>query len=174
MNFRRNLTILTVLSLFSAYNFAQEGFTDQTRALYILDISRYVMFDDSFQDLETFTISILGKELDLYWELERLSKTRKEIQGKPIKILVSSEVKSLKPSQVVFVNSQEKYHIKDVLKAITGSKTLLISEGYPFRSSMINFVLIDGKPKFEANEELMIAEGLYVNDLFLAQAVDVG
>ena len=129
------------------------------------------MFDDSFQDQEEFTISILGKELDLYWELERLSKTRKEIQGKPIKILVSSEVSSLKPSQVVFVNSLEKYQIKDVLKAITGSKTLLISEGYPFRSSMINFVVIDGEPKFEANEELMTYEGLYVNDLFLAQAV---
>jgi len=171
MILRRNLIILTLLSLFSASNYAQEGFTDQTRALYILDISRYVEFDDSFQNQDEFTISILGKELDLYWELERLSKTRKEIQGKPIKILVSSEVSLLKPSQVVFVNSLEKYQIKDVLKAITGSKTLLISEGYPFRSSMINFVVIDGKPKFEANEELMRAEGLYVNELFLAQAV---
>ena len=36
---------------------------------------------------------------------------------------------------------------------------------------MINFVVIDGEPKFEANEELMTAEGLYVNELFLAQAV---
>jgi serine phosphatase RsbU (regulator of sigma subunit) len=171
MKLRRNLIILTFLSLLSAYNYAQEGFTDQTRALYILDISRYVKFDETFQNQEEFTISILGKELDLYWELERLSKTRKEIQGKPIKILVSSEVSSLKQSQVVFVNSLEKYQIKDVLKAITGSKTLLISEGYPFRSSMINFVVIDGEPKFEANEELMTAEGLYVNNLFLAQAV---
>lgn len=171
MILRRNLIILSFLSLFSAYNYAQEGFTDQTRALYILDISRYVMFDDSFQNQEEFTISILGKELDLYWELERLSKTRKEIQGKPIKILVSAELSLLKPSQVVFVNSLEKYQIKDVLKALTGSKTLLISEGYPFRSSMINFVVIDGEPKFEANEELMTAEGLYVNELFLAQAV---
>ncbi len=171
MILRRNLIILTFLSLFSAYNYAQEGFTDQTRALYILDISRYVVFDESFQNQEEFTISILGKELDLYWELERFSKTRKEIQGKPIKILVSSKVSLLKPSQVVFVNSLEKYQIIDVLKAITGSKTLLISEGYPFRSSMINFVVIDGEPKFEANEELMTAEGLYVNDLFLAQAV---
>ncbi len=171
MILRRNLFILTFLSLFSAYNYAQEGFTDQTRALYILDISRYVVFDESFQNQEEFTISILGKELDLYWELERLSKTRKEIQGKPIKILVSSDVSLLKPSQVVFVNSLEKYQIKDVLKAITGSKTLLISEGYPFRSSMINFVVIDGEAKFEANEELMTAESLYVNDLFLAQAV---
>lgn len=36
---------------------------------------------------------------------------------------------------------------------------------------MINFVVIDGKPRFEANEELMEGEGLYVNELFLAQAI---
>jgi len=171
MKLLRNLFILLFISLFSAANYAQEGFTDQTRALYILDISRYVEFDDSKHDQDEFTISVLGKELDLYWELASLSKTRKEIQGKPIKILVSSDVSLLTPSHVVFVNSLEGYHIKDVLKSIKGSNTLLISEGYPFRSSMINFVVKEGKPKFEANEELMTAESLYVNELFLAQAI---
>lgn len=171
MLIRGKLIILSFLSFFSAAVAAQEGFTDKTRALYILDISRYVEFDDSFQQKKEFTISILGKELGLYWELERFSKTRKEIQGKPIKILVSSEISQLKPSQVVFVNIAEDYQIKEVLKTIQGANTLLISEGYPFRSSMINFVVIDGEPKFEANEELMTSEGLYVNELFLAQAI---
>ena len=58
-----------------------------------------------------------------------------------------------------------------MITKISGTNTLLISEGYPFRSSMINFVVIDGEPQFEANEELMIQEGLYVNELFLAQAI---
>jgi len=58
-----------------------------------------------------------------------------------------------------------------VISKISGYNTLLISEGYPFRSSMINFVESDGVPRFEANEELMIQEGLYVNELFLEQAI---
>jgi len=165
------LFFLLMLILSTTAIYAQEGFTNQTRALYILDISRYVEYGNGLDEKEDFIISILEKEVNLYWELEELAKTRKLIQEKPIKILVSSKISMLKPSNVIFVNSTDGYQIKDVLKAIKGSHTLLISEGYPFRSSMINFVVIEGEPKFEANEELMTSEGLYVNDLFLAQAV---
>jgi serine phosphatase RsbU (regulator of sigma subunit) len=160
-----------MLMLLASGVLAQEGFSDKTRALYILDISKYVDFGNFLEKDEDFVISILSKELDLYWELEKLSKTRKAVQNKPIKILVSTEVGDLLPSQVIFVDSKERYRISDVLKKIEGTHTLLISEGYPFRSSMINFVVVEGQPRFEANEELMNQEGLYVNELFLAQAV---
>lgn len=162
---------LLLFTFSSGIILAQEGFTNQTRALYILDISRYVEYNNNVAGQENFIITILEEKVDLYWELEGLAKTRKLIQDKPIKILVCTEISLLEPSNVVFVNSADGFQIKEVLKAIQGSNTLLISEGYPFRSSMINFVVIDGEPKFEANEELMTNEGLYVNDLFLAQAV---
>jgi len=171
MKFPRHLFTLLFLLVLCPAVFGQEGFTNQTRALYILDISRYVEFNIGLDKQEDFIITILEKEVDLYWELERLAKTRKTIQDKPIRILVSSEISQIQAGNVVFVNSKDGYQIKDVLKTIQGSNTLLISEGYPFRSSMINFVVIDGEPKFEANEELMTGEGLYVNELFLAQAV---
>ena len=70
---------------------------------------------------------------------------------------------------MVFVNQREDYRITDVLRKISGQNTLLISEGYPFQTSMINFVVVEGHPRFEVNEELMTGEGLYVDDLFLAQ-----
>ncbi len=77
----------------------------------------------------------------------------------------------LGPAHVVFVNSEDNFNISNLLKNIKGKNTLLISEGYPFRTSMINFVAIDGKPEFEANEELMNQEDLFANELFLSQAV---
>lgn len=171
MKYSGYISTLLFLTLSVAALHAQEGFTNQTRALYILDISKYVEFGQRPEQQDEFVISILEKKVDLYWELEKLAKTRQNIQGKPIRILVASKIAQLQSSNVVFVNRKEGYQIKDVLKAIKGSNTLLISEGYPFRSSMINFLLVEGEPKFEANEELMTAEGLYVNDLFLAQAV---
>jgi len=130
-----------------------------------------VQFDDSTQEREEFSITLLDNDANLFFDLEKLAKTRKEIQGKPIRISVSTSIEKLEPVQVVFLNRVDGFRIEDVISKITGSNTLLISEGYPFRSSMINFVEIDGIPKFEANEELMIQEGLYVNELFLAQAI---
>ncbi len=167
----RNMGLVWMLSLVFPAVAAQEGFSDQTRALYILDISKYVEFDSTFHGDEAFVITILSEDLSLYWELEKLSKTRKTVQDKPIRILVSTRIAELQPSHVVFVNHRENYRISELLKEIGGSNTLLISEGYPFRTSMINFVVVEGHPRFEVNEELMAGEGLFVNELFLAQAV---
>ena len=36
---------------------------------------------------------------------------------------------------------------------IAGKQTMLITEGYEFRESMINFIVVDGKPRFDINEE---------------------
>ena len=48
---------------------------------------------------------------------------------------------------------------------------MLISEGYEFRESMLNFVVVNGKTEFEANEELMNKENLKVSQLFLVQSI---
>jgi serine phosphatase RsbU (regulator of sigma subunit) len=150
---------------------AQEGFNNRTRALYILDISKYIGFDESFAGKSEFVISVLDRDDRLYWELERLAATRKTIQGKPIRVLLCARIEQITPSSVVFVNQEDQYNISEVLEQIKGCNTLLISEGYPFRTSMINFVVVEGEPRFEANEALMREEGLFVNELFLAQAV---
>jgi len=163
--------ILVLFTLLCGYNYAQEGFSDRTRALYILDISKYVNFDDSFSGKMEFIVSVLDRDDKLYWELQRLSETRKTIQDKPIKILLCAKIEQISNSSVVFVNREERYDIDEVLAKVKGNNTLLISEGYPFRTSMINFVVVEGKPRFEANEQLMNDEGLFVNELFLAQAV---
>jgi len=169
---RLRLIAFTFLLVFCcADGSAQEGFSDKTRALYILDISRYVRFDESFQQEDEFTIAVLDRDDRFYWELEGMARTRKVVQGKPIRIFLYPKIDMLEPTNVVFVNSEDGYDMDKVLDKVSGNNTLLISEGYPFRTSMINFVVVGGKPRFEVNEELMNREGLYVNELFLALAV---
>ncbi len=167
----RYLPILVLFALSASAMFAQQGFTNETRALLILDISRYVVYDEAAPQREEFSITLLDNDSNLFFDLEKIAKTRKEIQGKAIRISVCTDIEELEPSHVVFLNRVDGFQIEDVISKISGTNTLLISEGYPFRSSMINFVVIDGEPQFEANEELMIQEGLYVNELFLAQAI---
>lgn len=165
------LPALLLISISIHDTSAQQGFTNETRALFILDISRYVIFDDTTRERKEFLITLLDNDSELFFDLEELAKNRKEIQGKPIRIRVCTATEKLEPGQVVFLNQVDGYQIENVIKKVSGDNTLLISEGYPFRASMINFVVVDGKPRFEANEELMAQEGLYVNELFLAQAI---
>jgi len=167
----RYLSILVLIALLAPALFAQQGFTNETRALLILDISRYVFYDDAVPEQEEFSITLLDNDSNLFFDLEELAKTRKEVQGKPIRIRVCTSIEKLEPAHVVFLNRVDGFRIEEVITKISGTNTLLISEGYPFRSSMINFVVNDGEAQFEVNEELMIQEGLYVNELFLAQAI---
>lgn len=110
---------LVFISLSGSSLVAQDGFNNKTRALYILDISKYVKFDESlFNDREEFVISVLDRDDKLYWELERLSKTRKSIQQKPIKIRLCARRDQLGSSSVVFVNSSDGYSIGHVLDMV--------------------------------------------------------
>jgi len=165
--------LISFMLLFAGPVFAQdqEQLDDNTRATLILDIAKYVEYDDSFDEKEEFSITVLDRGDDFYWPLERMAGERQFVQGKPIRVYLVPKPEMLSETQVVYLNSDEGYNIKEVLRAIDGWNTLVVTEGYPFRESMINFVVVDGKPRFEANEELMNEHGLSVDALFLAQAI---
>jgi serine phosphatase RsbU (regulator of sigma subunit) len=163
--------IFLILLLFCFYSFGQRGFDNSTRALYILDISKYVEWDDNIQSQADFIIGILGKDTDFYWELFNMAKTRQVIQNKPIKILLFRDINSIEKSHVLYVNVKEGFNIRQVLSETRGNNTLVISEGYEFQESMLNFIVVNNEPRFEVNELKLNEEKLKVSQLFLAQAV---
>ena len=149
----------------------QEGFDDPTRALYILDISKYVQWDDSIQSHADFKIGILGTDYEFYYELSDMARTREFIQDKPIKVFLFRDLDRIEKVHVLYVNVKEGFNIKQVLRKTEGNNTLVISEGYEFQQSMLNFIVVDGEPRFEVNEAKLNEEHLQVSRLFLAQAV---
>lgn len=167
----KRLLFLVLLILFGYSSFCQKGFDNSTRALYILDISKYVEWDDNIQSHADFVIGILGTDTDFYWELFNMAKTRQLIQNKPIKILLFRDINSIEKSQVLYVNVSEGFNIRQVLAKTKGNNTLVISEGYEFQESMLNFIAVGGEPRFEVNEQKLNEEKLTVSQLFLAQAV---
>ena len=96
----RYFPILALLTFVLPALHSQEVFTNETRALLILDISRYVRFEDLTPGNEEFIITLLDKDSNLFFELEKQARTRKEIQGLPIRIKVCTDVEKLEPGQV--------------------------------------------------------------------------
>lgn len=162
---------LFLIFTFNILSYSQ-GFDNATRSLYILDISKYVKWNEAeFAKLADFNIGVLSNESAFYWELVNAAKTRQFIQQKPIKIKLYRNVDAIEKTQVLFVPNPIDYNIKEVLKKVKGNHTLLISENSEFRLAMINFKVVDNQPRFEANENLINEEGLKVSQLFLAQAI---
>jgi len=150
---------------------AQVEMNDATRSLFILDIAKYIEYDDEIQLHSDFKIGVMGRNTDFYWELYEMAKTRKFIQEKPVKVLMYPELDNIEKCHILYVNNSEGFKMKEVLERTRGNNTLVISEGYAFNESMINFVMAEGTPRFELHEEKLNMEGLAVNELFREQAI---
>ena len=149
----------------------QAVWDNSTRALYILDIARYVEYDDDIQVHSDFKIAVLGKDGDFVMELFEMAKTREFIQQKPVKIFQYPELEDIEKCHILYVNKEQGFNMKPVLNRTSGNNTLVIGEGYEFNEGMLNFVVYEGQPRFEVNKKRLEGEGLQVSELFLFSAI---
>jgi len=139
------LSLILILPLVSLLG--QNGFDNATRALYIFDLSRYIDYGTNFADSSNFKIGVLLGDYDLIYELGSLAKTRTTIQEKPVIIVGFKNIESITHTQVLYLNKNAGFDLTRVKEKISGHQTMLITEGYEFRESMINFIVVNGKPR---------------------------
>ncbi|HQG62221.1 MAG TPA: YfiR/HmsC family protein [Bacteroidales bacterium] len=151
--------------------FGQVGFNNPTRALYIFDLAKYIDYGPGFRDSSNFKIGVLLGDYDLIYELGLLAKTRTRIQDKPVMIVGFRNISSITHTQVLYLNKNAGFSIDQVKAKIAGHQTMLISEGYEFRESMMNFIVVNGRPRYDINEEMVRAAGMSVPQEVLLMAV---
>jgi serine phosphatase RsbU (regulator of sigma subunit) len=149
----------------------QAGFDNPTRALYIFDLVKYVDYGPGFADSSSFKMGVLVGDYDLIDEMANLARTRNRIQNKPVSVAGFRNLENLTHVQVLYVNKAAGFNLDKIKAKIAGKQTLLITEGYEFRESMINFIVVDGKPRFDINEEYLKKEGMTVPQTLLFMAI---
>jgi serine phosphatase RsbU (regulator of sigma subunit) len=149
----------------------QGGFDNPTRALYIFDLSKYIDYGPGFADSSNFKIGVMLGDYDLIYELGNLAKTRTKIQDKPVVIVGFKSLESITHTQVLYLNKTAEFNIEKIKSKIAGHQTMLISEGYEFRESMMNFIVVNGQPRYDINEELVKNAGMSIPQEVLFMAV---
>ncbi len=167
---RASILSSMLLILFNSA-FSQGGFDNPTRALYVFDLAKYIDYGPGFADSSTFKIGVLIGDYDLIQEFGNLAKTRSKIQNKPVVIIGFRKLESITHTEILYVNKTAGFNIDKVKARLKGEQTMLISEGYEFRESMMNFIVVDGKPRFDINEELVKKEGMTVPQGLMAMAI---
>lgn len=167
----RLLVLVAALFILSSNAFSQEAMSNSSKAVYIFDMAKYIDYGPSFRDSAVFKIGILDKESELFWAMGNLSKTRKTIQDKPVQVVVFRDEDKILHTQILFVNKASGFSLNKVKSKLQGHQTMLITEGYQFRESMINFIVVENQPKFEANEDMIKKANMKVDELFLSLAV---
>jgi len=152
--------------------FGQAGLNNGTRAVFIFDIAKYIDYGPGFADSSVFKIGILDKTSELFWEMGNLAKTRKTIQDKPVQLVVFRSEDQIIHTQLLYINKSSGFNLNKVRTKLDGRQTLLLTEGYEFRESMINFMGVEGEmPKYGVNEDMINKAGMKVNSNMLTQAI---
>ncbi|MFC2087650.1 YfiR family protein [Bacteroidota bacterium] len=157
------------LIIICSYSYSQ--FDDMSRAEYIFDIVKYVKWENE-EVIDTFKIVVLDTSTQLYLKLKEEAAEKKSIHSKPVKVLLLDEISQITDVSVIYMNRMRGYDINEILSIIRGRNILLITENYEYQKSMINFIEIQGKKKFEINERRMNQEGMTVSPLFMALGVN--
>ncbi len=167
------ISILTLgLTLLINNAYSQAGIDNGTRAVFIFDIARYIDYGPGFADSSVFKIGILDKNEFLFFELGNLRKTRTTIQNKPVELIKFNSESQIVYTQLLYVNKASGFSLDKVKEVIKNHQTLLLTEGYEFRESMINFMGVEGQmPKYSVNEDLINSAGMNVNSNMLNQAI---
>jgi serine phosphatase RsbU (regulator of sigma subunit) len=160
------------LLLFISNGYSQGGLDDGTRSVFIFDISKYIDYGPGFADSAVFRIGILDNTSELFWEMGNLAKTRKTIQDKPVELVIFRREEDIVHTQVLYINKAKGFNLNKVKTKLEGHQTLLMTEGYEFRESMINFMGVEGAmPKYGVNEDMINKAGMKVNSNMLTQAI---
>ena len=174
----RKFRIIRVLILFLGLIFivrtisGQTTLNNGTRAVFIFDIAKYIDYGPGFADSSVFRIGILDKVEFLFFELGNLRKTRTKIQDKPVELVKFNSESQITFTQLLYVNKASGFNLNKIRSALENHQTLLLTEGYEFRESMINFMGIEGGiPKYSVNEDLINNAGMKVNSNMMFQAI---
>jgi serine phosphatase RsbU (regulator of sigma subunit) len=152
-------------------SFSQNVLDNSSKAVFIFDMAKYIDYGPGFADSSVFKIGVLDDKSDLFWAMGNLSRTRKMIQDKPVQLVLFRNEDKIQHTQILFVNKSSGFNINKVKSIIQGHQTMLMTEGFQFRESMINFVVVNGEPKYEANNDMIRKAGLRVDELFLGLAI---
>ncbi len=166
LSFKGLITLLIILSNLLRIDilFAQRetGKEYDIKATFIYHFTKYIKWIDS-DSTENFKIAILGDN-DIITPLERISKMR-TINNRKVSIKHLENIQDIEACHILFISASKKNELDAILKKIEHKNTLTISDGKGFahKGVAINFVIIEGKIKFEINNRALERAGLQVS-----------
>jgi hypothetical protein len=118
--------------------------------MFIYNFTKYIQWPSSAIQND-FVIGVIGKH-EIVSELEGMAATKK-MNGKSMKVQVFDDVEQIGKCHILFIPDGKSKHLEDILAKTSNQNTLIITErnGLAKEGSAINFVVVNGKLKFELN-----------------------
>ncbi|MGM0375487.1 MAG: YfiR family protein [Bacteroidota bacterium] len=151
--------LLAILFLMAGRILAQE---EKYISLYLQNFTRYIEWPEE-KRTNNFVIETLG-HVSVYEKLkERFD--GKEIYNQPVTIRNFKDAEEIGEPHIMFVGHWQSQQMPEVMDKLEGQATLIVTEkeGMIDEGAAINFVIKEGKIKFEFKKNHARERGLSVN-----------
>nr|WP_321407167.1 YfiR family protein [uncultured Carboxylicivirga sp.] len=164
--------ILILLLLFLAGT-SEEAFCQMTKfkALFLYNFTQNVEWPPNTISSNEFIITVVGDD-EMAGELEKLAQVKK-VGSKTMVIKQTNQVKDINDSHVVFLSSTKSDLMSRLAIQQEGQPVLLISskEGLCKDGAAICFTTVDGKLRYQINEDNINARSLKVNNKLISLGI---
>ena len=143
---------------------------DKIKAAFIYNFTKYIEWVDD-DTTDSFEIGIIG-DSDIISPLLEIA-ARELVNNRKIEIIHFQDIQDFNSCNILYISASEADVLPDILKNIDGRNILTISgnTGFALKGVAINFVIIDGKIRFEININLINQTGVLVNSHLLKLAI---
>lgn len=154
---RHLLTIAILVTV--SFGIVRTADSDRESIIKSVFIEKFTRFIDwpSDSDIENdsvpFRIGVY--ESESFYDALRQSYSRQKIKGKKVQIRILKSHRDGEKCDLVFIGDVSEEKLKNLLNFLEGRPVLTISDrnGFSEKGVMINFVEVDGKIRFEINDE---------------------
>ena len=140
----------------------EKGHEYELKATFIYHFTRYIQWPHT-EGSESFDIGILGQS-EIVKHLEEIAK-KKTVKNKKMAIKHLDHIEDIQDCEIVFVSASRGEDLDRILQNIGDKNILTISDtkGFAQRGIAINFIIEQGKMKFEINTRALERAGLVVS-----------
>ncbi len=143
---------------------------NKQRVNYIYNVSKYITWSN-IEENTTFTVGVYGSDVEaLISEFEKVS-SKKNIKNLPVEVVNVKSVETIKGIQILYIHKNSEVELNNVLPRLALSEVLLVSENYPFRESMINFMEFRNELHLDVNDKHINDAGLLVSPQLLTFSI---
>lgn len=165
---RRVFLLITFFLLLYMSLFAQKA---KYHSDIIFRLSQYVTWPEN-DDGYKFVIGVVGSQSD-FETFQKLAFEKRVFHNYPIEVRYFERVNAIDECHLLYVSEECSIQIQKIIKKKKNKPILIISgkKGYGKSGSIINFIEIEGKLKFELNQSQANKRGLQVSDKLLNLAI---
>lgn len=153
---------------------AERALERRVKAAFLYRFTEYVNWPDAaFARADApFVIAVIGPA-SLAEELRQITIGR-TVNGRPVEVRRAADAEAMAPAHIVFIADSEKQRLRDLVRAAPRHALVVTeSEGALAQGSVINFVLVEGRVRFEISLDSAEKRGLRLSSRLLAVAQSV-